>query len=147
MNSDGTQTVTADVENCPNYDAAAWSPDSTSIAFSCQDSQIHIWSPLDGAVTSLEACKGSGSPRFSSSWSTDGTYIAYTCPISHQDRRFHKINFNDGIVTRYTAAGCIMGGYYSWSPDESKIATLYLESRDRVFDLCVTEPVLAPQAP
>ena len=144
MNSDGTQTVTADVENCPNYDAAAWSPDSTSIAFSCQDSQIHIWSPLDGTLTSLEACDWYGSPRFSSSWSTGGTHIAYTCPVWHQDRRFHKINLDDGIVTRYTAAGCIMSGYYSWSPDESKIATLYL---DRVHDLCVAEPVLAPQAP
>ena len=144
MNSDGAQTVTADVENCLSYDPSSWSPDSTMVAFSCQDSQIHIWSPLDGTVTSLEACDWYGSPRFSSSWSTDGTHIAYTCPVWHNNRRVHQINLNDGAVTRYTADGC-MQGYSSWSPDESKIAILTF--RDRVYDLCVAEPVPAPQAP
>ena len=141
MNSDGTQTVTADVENCLSYDPSSWSPDSTMVAFSCQDSQIHIWSPLDGVVTSLEACDWYGSPRFSSSWSTDGTHIAYTCPVWHNNRRVHRINLNDGAVTRYTADGC-MQGYSSWSPDESKIAILTF--RDRVYDLCVAEPEPVP---
>ena len=143
MNADGTQQVTADVENCLSYDPSSWSPDSTMVAFSCQDSQIHIWSPLDGTVTSLEACDWYFSPRFSSSWSTGGTHIAYTCPVGGRDRRVHKINLNDGIVTRYTADGC-MQGYSSWSPDESKIATLSFSRSDRVYDLCVSEPVLVP---
>ena len=143
MNADGTQRVTADFENCLSYDPSSWSPDSTRIAFSCQDSQIHIWSPLDGTVTSLEACDWYFSPRFSSSWSTGGTHIAYTCPVGGRDRRVHKINLNDGIVTRYTADGC-MQGYSSWSPDESKIAILSFSGSDRVYDLCVAEPVLVP---
>ena len=143
MNSDGTKVVTADVENCLSYDAAVWSPDSTMVAFECNDSHIHLFNPVDGTVTSLEACDTHGRPVLSPSWSPDGSHMAYTCPYAHSDTRVRKTNLGDGIETRYTTEGC-SPRFSSWSPDESKIATLSFSGSDRVFNLCVAEPEPVP---
>lgn len=137
MNSDGTQIITASVDNCRSYDPAVWSPDSTMIAFSCQDYQIHLFNPKDGTVTALEACGRDYPPVQSRSWSADSTHIAYTC----YDWLFYKISVDDGTITHYKTEGC-MPKYRAWSPDGSKVAIL--TSRDRIDHLCVEEPVLVP---
>jgi len=141
MNSDGTQTVTADVENCPSYEASSWSADSTRIAFACNNSRIHLFNPSDRTETSAKACSADNWPALSTSWSPDGGHIVFTCTALTSDRRVHKINLDDGTVTRYTIEGC-WPYYPAWSPDESKMAILsYL---DRVYDLCVAEPEPVP---
>ena len=137
MNSDGTQRVTASVDNCLSYDPAAWSPDSTMIAFGCHDTRLHMFNPSDGTVTSLEACDTDYPPMRSHLWSADNTHIAYTC----YGWLFYKISADDGTITRYKTEGC-MPEYRAWSPDQSKVAIL--TTRDRVYDLCVEEPILVP---
>lgn len=144
MNSDGTQLATAGVDNCRSYDPAAWSPDSTMIAFSCQGHYVHLFNPIDGTLTSIEAC-GGGLPRnylLAPSWLKDDSHIAYTCWKNPFVWPVRKTNLDNGIETIYDTEGC-WGLYHSWSPDESRTANLERRPRDDTDTLCVAEPVLA----
>lgn len=136
MNADGTQRVTASVDNCLSYDPAAWSPDSTMIAFGCHDSHLHLFNLSDGTVTSLETSDMYGYTPLAPNWSADGTHITYAYPV-----QFFKIKVDDGTITRYETVECWYR-YPAWSPDESKVALL--QNRDGRFEICVAEPVLVP---
>ena len=133
INSDGTEQVTLDVENCPSYDSS-WSPDGSSIAFSCRGSHIHLLHPSDGTRNSLRACDGRVS---STSWSPDSTQIVFRCIDRSRNYDLHKINVVDGVVTPIPIAE--PGNRHpAWSPSGDQVAfvnSMDGDSEIYVFDL------------
>ena len=82
----GSGTVTATIQTAANERAPAWSPDGTKLAFarentttctslSCWD--VYVRDTVSSTTTKLTSF-GPGSQVFDTTWSTDGTRIAFT---------------------------------------------------------------------
>ena len=141
VSSDGTQHESLVRELChapigqryqlplwPPNGAYSWSPDGTTIAFTCGDSHIYLVNPSDGTATSVYACRDQVS---SPAWSPDGKTIAFGCGFPGN---IYALDVSDRDVTRvtYEESNDLQP---SWSPDGSKIAIT--SDRDGDYEIYV----------
>lgn len=125
----GTGTVTAAIQTAANERAPAWSPDGTKLAFarentttctplSCWD--LYVRDAAGGATTKLTSF-GVGTQLFDTTWSTDGTRIAFTKMDTVTSNDVYVVPANGSTAPVQVTATSVAESSPDWSPDGTQL--------------------------
>ena len=125
----GTGLVTVAIQTAANERAPAWSPDGTKLAFarenatscsplSCWD--LYVRDTVASTTTKLSSF-GAGTQLFDTTWSTDGSTIAFTKMDTVTANDIYVVPANGSTGPVQVTATSVAESSPDWSPDGSML--------------------------